>query len=35
MKINYIEWWLFDSEFSIAFFSKVNVDLVNSQLTKF
>ena len=34
MKIHFIEWWLFDSGFSVAFFSKVYLDLVNSQLTK-
>ena len=32
MKTNFIERWLFDHEFSIAFFSKVHLDLVNSRL---
>ena len=35
MKINVIEWWLFDSGFSIVsnfFVSKVYLDLVYSQL---
>ena len=33
MKINFIEWWSFDSVFSTAFFSNVHLDLVNSKLT--
>ena len=31
MKINFIEWWLFDSGFSITFFSKAHL----SQLTRY
>ena len=34
MKIGFIEWWVFDSGFSISFFSNVHLDLATSQLTR-